>query len=187
MNSSDEGLKTCKENLQKIIGASSQKDGIIERFLTNRCHFAIPDEERDVAFWKLLCYEIMYLWNLLGSCSAATLNTIIEDCEALNDLPDSILGLSQFLMGSAYTFLGDHEKAIDSYKTCIEICNENPSKLHLLHIPAYANYELAVLTAKSKSEDSTAEAQKLLQNALMYKSFDFEHRLKLKIHSFKIG
>lgn len=121
----------------------------------------------------------MYLWNLLGSCSSTTLDSIISDCN-YNEEP--ILGLAQFLKGASYAVLNDYEKAIQCYKNCITLCNENPSKLQLTHIPAYANYELAVILTKYGRE---SECQMFIQNAQIYKNFDFEHRLKLKIHSFK--
>lgn len=176
----DGNLNTFKDTLQKAISNSSQKDGIIERFLQNRVNAAIPDDERDSSFWKLLCYEIMYLWNLLGSCSSTTLQEIIDDCST-NEVSEPILGLSQFLMGASYAVLNDYENAIQCYKDCINICNENPSKLQLTHIPAYANYELAVILSKRCEH----ECQIFIQNAQIYKNFDFEHRLKLKIHNFK--
>lgn len=173
-----------KERLQKIIGVSSQKDGIIERFLLNRCNFVVPEDEQDSVFWKLLCYEIMYLWNLLGSCSAETLSTIINDCKEVDESTEPIFGLSQFLMGASYAALNDFDQAILCYKTCIDKCNENPP--NLCYIPAYANYELAAVLVKSSRDDSKSEAQQLLQNAQAYKNYDFEHRLKLKVHSLKI-
>lgn len=179
-------MRNVKEDLLQTISGSSQREGIIEKFLANRCQYAIPDDARNPVFWKLLCYEIMYLWNLLGSCSAATLGVIVEDCKAIADTPESILGLPQFLMGAAYAMLNDHESAMNSYKACIAACNENPSNLHLTYIPAYACYELAVISLKVANDDSRSEAQRLIQSAQIYKNYDFEHRLKLKIYSLKI-
>lgn len=187
---SNENLKSVKEKLQKIISLSSQKEGIIERFLTNRCNFIIPDDERDTLFWKLLCYEIMYLWNLIGSCSRETIEAIIEDCKNVDDKSEPILGLAQFLMGACYAIISDNENAIICYKKCIEEANyENPSTVNfsLTYVPAYANYELAVVLIKIAGDDNKEEIQKLLQNAQSWKNFDFEHRLKLKIHSLKIN
>lgn len=186
INSADENLRSLKENLQQIITASSQRDGIIERFLMNRCNFVIRDEECNSVFWRLLCYEILYLWNLLPSCSFATLYTIIDDCQSVDMESDPILGLSKFLKGACLSIVGDIEEAKNSYSNCIDICNQNPSKLILCHIPAYASFDLAVLVSKCGSDESKSQAQALLQNSLSYKNFDFEHRLKLKIHSFKI-
>jgi hypothetical protein len=178
-----------KEKLQKIISLSSQKDGIIERFLTNRCNFTIPDEECESVFWKLLCYEIMYLWNLLGSCSRENIEAIIDDCKNVDEKSEPILGLSHFLMGACYAIINDNENAINSYKKCIKPYNENPSNVNfsLTYIPAYANYELAVVLIKIVDEDNKEEIQTLLQNAQSWKNFDFEHRLKLKIHSLKMN
>lgn len=174
-----------KDHLQKIIAASSQREGIIEKFLMNRCNYAIPDDERDLVYWKLLCYEIMYLWNLLGTCSTATLEMIIVDCKSVEKLSEPILGLSHFLMGSCYAILHDFENSISSYKQCIDLCNENQFNLHLAYVPAYACYELAVVLMKSPEDDSKDEAQKLLQHAQTYRNYDFEHRLKLKLFNFK--
>ena len=185
MNSSHENLKFVKERLQKIISVSSQKDGIIERFLTNRCNFSIPDEERDPVFWKILCYEIMYLWNLLGSCSQQTIQTIIEDCKSAEENSEPILGVSHFLMGACFALANDYENAIISYKKCIESYIDNPS--NHTYVPAYANYELAVILIKHVKGDNKEEIQKLLENAQGYKNFDFEHRLKLKVHNIKIN
>lgn len=151
----------------------------------NRSNFAIPDNEGKAVCWKLLCYEIMYLWNLLGGCSSNTLEKIIEDCQTVDEASESILGLKQFLMGATYTIFEDFDKAIKSYNDCIQICNNNPSALHLFYIPAYSCYELAVILMKNDDEDSKREAQKLLRNAQIYKNFDFEHRLKLKLVNFK--
>lgn len=89
-------------------------------------------------------------------------------------------------MGAAYATRNDYENAIFAYKKCIEMCTENPSNLHLTYIPAYANYELAIVLMKCGIDDSKVEAQKLLQNAQIYKNYDFEHRLKLKIYNLKI-
>lgn len=173
-------LSSFKDTLHKVISNSSQKEGIIESFLRNRCNVAIPDDERDSTYWKLLCYETMYLWNLLGSCSTDTLRKIIEDC-TLGEATEPILGLSQFLMGASYAVLNDHEQAIQCYRACINLCNENPSKVQLFHIPAYASFELAVILSKR----CDSEWQSLIQNAQTFKGYDFEHRLKLKIHNFK--
>lgn len=185
IDSSHESLKFVKERLQKNISVSSQKDGIIERFLSNRCNFSIPDEERDPIFWKLLCYEIMYLWNLLGSCSQQTIQVMIEDCKSAEEKSEPILGISNFLMAACFSLQNDYENAIISYKKCIESYNENPS--NLTYVPAYANYELAVILIKHVNDDNKEEIQKLLENAQSWKNFDFEHRLRLKVHNVKIN
>lgn len=173
--------------MQTAISASSQKEGIIEKFLMNRCSFVIPDGECDKIFWKLLCYEIMYLWNLFGSCSTATLESIIEDCNTVNEETEPIFGLTQFILGSSYASLKNYEKAIISYKLCIEMCNKNPSKIFLFYVPAYACYELAILLGKLQDDEYKEEVTRLLLNIQTFKNYDFEHRLKLKLHNFKMA
>jgi hypothetical protein len=183
----DESLKTTKEALVKIISVSPQKDGIIERFLLNRCNHAIPNEDQSAIYWRILCYEILYLWNILGSCSEISIRTIIDECKIANETSEPILGISQFLLGACYATLKDQESSIVHYKQCIKKCNENPSKVNLTYIPAYANYELASFFMKIANENSKDEARNLLHTAQMYKNYDFEHRLKLKIYSLKIS
>lgn len=121
----------------------------------------------------------------MGSCSSVTLESIIEDCQSVDETSEPILGLKQFIQGATYSVKKDDKKAINSYYECIQICNENPSNLHLFYIPAYASYELATILMKCENEDSKNEAQKLLLKAQIYKNFDFEHRLKLKLVNFK--
>ncbi|CRK98074.1 CLUMA_CG011443, isoform A [Clunio marinus] len=166
----DEELKICKDILLKVINSSSQKEGIIEKFLLNRCNFAFPDDERDEVYWKLLCYEIMYLWNLLGSCSSSTIETIIKDCQqSIEENSEPFIGLPHFLIGACLAATGDYENSINSYKKCIEICNDNPSNVHLNYIPAYASYELAVVLMKFSGKNSTFSCQlKVSEN--MFKS-----------------
>lgn len=186
IDGADETLKCVKESLQKAITASSQKEGIIEKFLMNRCSFVIPDGECDEIFWKLLCYEIMYLWNLLASCSTETLESIIDDCNTVNKETEPIFGLTQFILGSSYANLKNYRQAIISYKQCIEMCNKNPSNKFLSYVPAYACYELAVLLGKQPDDEYKEEVTRLLLNIQTFKNYDFEHRLKLKLHNIKM-
>lgn len=134
-----------------------------------------------------MCYEIMYLWNLLGSCSSETLESIIDDCNKVNEETEPILGLSQFILGSSYANLKNYQKAISSYKQCIETCNKNPSNIFLSYVPAYACYELAVLLGKQQDGEYKDEVSQLLLNIQTFKNYDFEHRLKLKLHNYKMA
>lgn len=166
---------------------SPTKDGIIEKFLFNRCNYAIPMNEKSAIYWRLLCYEILYLWNILGSCSQSTLRTIIDECTTAGEVGEPIVGIAYFLLGACHALLNDPESSILNYKKCLKKCNENPSKVHLTYIVAYANYELASFFIKFANENSKDEARELLHTAQMYKNYDFEHRLKLKIYSLKIS
>lgn len=179
LNGTDEKLVSIKGEIQQAISTSSQKDGIIERFLQNRCDHALPENDvKNVIYWRLLCYEIMYLWNLLGSSSH--LATIIEECKIVDTEP--IMGLALFLMGACNALLCNYDAAILCYRQCIEKCNTSPiEELQLHYIPAYANFELANILIKHSMENSKIEAHELLLKAQQYRNYDFEHRLKLRI------
>lgn len=183
----DESLRTTREALIKVISMSPTKDGIIEKFLFNRCNYTIPFDEKPAIYWRLLCYEILYLWNILGSCSTSSLSKIIDECKIACETVEPFIGIAHFLLGACYALLNDAESSICNYKKCLKRCNENPSKLHLTYVCAYANYELATFHVKNSSELSKEEARDFLHNAQMYKNYDFEHRLKLKMYSLKIS
>lgn len=175
------------ERLTSVINGSSQKDGIIERFIMNRCSLVFPvqNQTKEKIFWQLLCFEVMYLWSLLSSCDSSILEIIINACKDIkspNDEP--IFGLSNFIIATCYKFLKDFENSVLYYRKCIDECNEN-SALKFFHIPAYANYEMALLFLSRGSVESKIEAQKHLQNAQQFKNYDFEYRLKLKLQNVK--
>jgi tetratricopeptide (TPR) repeat protein len=168
---------SVKEDAGKALAASSQKDGIIERFIRNRCSFIVNEEQKEAAYWQLLCFEVIYLWNLLSSCDASVLQHIIDVCEQSNESSEPIIGLAFFIIGCCYKVMRDIEKTLDFYTKCVQKCNENMQSLQFHHIPAYANYELAYI---HKTLGNEAEAQRHLFEAQQFKNFDFEQRLRLK-------
>lgn len=184
----DEGSNeefNANEKLMKIINISSQKDGIVEKFITNRCLMVFPkNQAKGKIFWQLLCFEVMYFWSLLSSCDTKCLECIISACKKTDDEP--IFGIANFITATCFNILKDIENAVFFYKQCINECNENISSIKFFHIPAYANYELAVLFLKYGNAESKNEAQKLIQNAQQFKSYDFEYRLKLKFQNVKL-
>lgn len=177
----------ANEKLIKVINSSSQKDGIIEKFILNRCTLVFPkNQAKEKIFWQLLCFEVMFLWNLLSSCDSNVLECVISACRAISSRDDEpIFGLTNFIIATCFKYLTDIENAIIHFRKCIDECNENISNIKFLHIPAYANYELANLLLKFGNAESKIEAQKLLHNAQQFKNFDFESRLKLKLQSIK--
>lgn len=181
---------SANDKLTKIINGSSLKDGIIEKFITSRCSICFPcNEARGKIFWQLLCFEVMYFWNLLPSCDSSALEGIIDACKNIkspsNDEP--ILGLSSFIIATCFNLLKDIKNATFYYRKCIDECSKNISTIKFPHIPAYANYELAVLFLNNYDNDeSKIEAKTLLQNAQQFKNYDFECRLKLKLQNIKL-
>ena len=142
-------MENVKKEILTFISVSSQKDGIIEKFIYNRCLHALPEVHRDSVYWKLLVYEMLLLWNSLTCCSLATLNLIIEDCNLMNCCTTAVepfCGLGYLLMGNCYTILKQPAEAIKAYRDCINKCLEFPHSLQ--HVPANANYDLAILLLK---------------------------------------
>ncbi|KAG5682195.1 hypothetical protein PVAND_011563 [Polypedilum vanderplanki] len=172
-----EKYENFKEDVEEAVAASSNKDGIIERFIKNRCNVLLNDEKKGTAFWQLLCFEVIYLWNLLSSCDIETLQNIINICEQTSETNEPIIGLAFFICGSCYKVLRDAENALKFYTLCIQKCNDNLSQLQFHHIPAYANLELSNLYKVLGNEE---KAQNHLMEAQQFKNFDFEQRLRLK-------
>lgn len=185
---SNDEFKINYESLLKVLNGSSQKDGIVEKFIHNRCDTVFPkNESKEKIFWQLLCFEVMYFWSLLSNWDSSVLERIIDACKDMrnqaNDEP--IFGLCNFMIATCFNFLKDIQSAILYYRMCIDECNENIQSIKFFHIPAYANYELAILLLRFGNVDDKLEAQKLLQHAKQFKGFDFEHRLKLKMQNIK--
>lgn len=177
------------ESLLKVINGSSQKEGIVEKFIHNRCTSVFPkNESKEKIFWQLLCFEVMYFWNLLSNIDTSVFERIIDTCKDMcKDTKDEpMLGLNNFIIATCFNLLRDIQSAILYYRMCIDECNENFHSLKFFHIPAYAHYELALLLLKFGSADEKLEAQKLINNAKQFKGYDFENRLRLKIQNIKI-
>lgn len=176
---------SANEKLTRIINGSTQKDGIIEKFIMSRCSICFPcNESKEKIFWQLLCFEVMYFWNLLPSCDSNALEGIIDACKDIKNPSDDepIIGLSSFIIATCFNLLKDIEKSIFYYRKCIDDCKEN---IKFPHIPAYAYYELALLFLNYGNDESKNEAQVLLQNAQQFKNYDFDYRLKLKLQNIK--
>lgn len=158
-------MDNVKKEILTFISVSSQKDGIIEKFIHNRCLHALPEEHRDSVYWKVLVYEMLLLWNSLTSCSLNTLNLIIEECNVINCCPTAVepfCGLGYLLMGNCYTILKQPTKAIKAYRDCINKCLEFPNEHSLQHVPANANYDLAILMLKDTENDVSYLCQSII-------------------------
>lgn len=178
---------SANEKLTRIINGSSQKDGIIEKFIMSRVSICFPcNEAKKKIFWQLLCFEVMFFWNLLSSCDSSALEGIIDACKDINSPSDDepFSGLSSFIIATCFNLLNDIENATFYYRKCIDECNI--STLKFSHIPAYAAYELAVLFISNENDELKNEAHVLLQNAQQFKNYDFEYRLKLKLQNVKV-
>lgn len=107
-------------------------------------------------YFQLLVYELLYIWNTLSSCNETNLNLIIENCKLMSEnhlRNEPLIGVSYLIIGASYSKLKMFDEAIYSYRKCVTYCDRLAESVALEHIPAFANYELALLLLKSNQED----------------------------------
>ncbi|XP_055607768.1 tetratricopeptide repeat protein 39C-like [Uranotaenia lowii] len=182
-------LTKWRSEITELLNRSSQKESQIEKYITRRC-FKIPASEEeqqkfDTLYWRLLVYEMLFMWNALSSCDQATLEAIVEDCgkQPEEELNEPSLGLGQLVLGAALTALHRPEGAAGAFRRCIG--RREGEMLLDVHISAFAHYELAMLLLRRQNDkEARAEARQLLlfvqQN---YRCFDFDNRINVRIHS----
>ncbi|XP_063917509.1 tetratricopeptide repeat protein 39C-like isoform X2 [Zophobas morio] len=158
----------------------------LDEFLARRAK-CCPSNDDDLSklpsiFWKLLLYEMLYLWNALPSCSAQNIENIKLDCEAVpTSGNEPMLGLSKLILGCCYCIQRQYPKGIENFKLCLELRKDLPSNAVDAHISAFSHYELGALMIKTN--ETKAEGKTLLQNISCYKDYDFEQRLNIRVHS----
>ncbi|XP_053691214.1 tetratricopeptide repeat protein 39C-like [Sabethes cyaneus] len=180
-------LVKWRSEISDLLNRSCQKESQIEKYIFRRCQkipSSVAEEEKyDCYYWRLLVYEMLFMWNALNSCSENNLTTIIEDCRrpmAIQNEPS--LGLGRLILAASFVCTKQYEKAVDAYRECI-VARES-ELLHDVHISAFAHYELAVLLLRKQEPEATAEAKQLLLLAQQnYRGFDFENRISVRIHS----
>ncbi|XP_076756953.1 tetratricopeptide repeat protein 39C-like [Xylocopa sonorina] len=132
-----------------------------------------------VLYYRLLVYELLYLWNAMPSCSAESLRGILLECKG-NHSDEPMCGLADLIEGAAHTCLGDTQASIRSYQNCLR--RRNPSNdSYDQHVSAFALYELgtALCIVNNIEEGKTL----LLRAQNQYKDYDFESRLNVRIHT----
>lgn len=141
-------------------------------------------EKYDCSYWRLLVYEMLFMWNALSSCSELSLTAIIEDCSKSDDeLNEPSLGLGRLILGASLVCVKRYEEAIDAYRTCIAM-REGELLQQDVHISAFAHYELAMLLLRQQQSEAKTEAKQLLLHVQQnYRSFDFDNRINVRIHS----
>lgn len=123
-------------------------------------------------YYRLLVYELLYLWNAMPSCSIESLHGILLGnlffnnslthiivqyptfiCDLIlalsllleckgNRSEEPMVGLADLVEGATHFYLGDVEAAIKSYRNCLKR-RYHPSKdEHDQHVSAFALYEL---------------------------------------------
>lgn len=185
----DDLMEMRKDILDSIGTTSPQKDqSQIDQVISKRVDL-FPDTEtkmqdKNPVFWRFLVYELLFLWNTLDTCSPATLDIIITDCEQ-ERAQEPIPGVAKLILASCERLRGNSEKAILAYRDCLKyrqsIDDETSAKF--THISAFANYKLAMLLLSDPHNRCDEAHQLLLTAQNKYKNYDFESRLSLRIHT----
>lgn len=187
-------LMTLRKDILESIGAvSPQRDQTqIDQFISKRVElFPRTDDgmhRLNPAFWRFLVYELLFLWNTLDTCSPAILTQISEDCERERG-HEPIAGVAHLIQATCEKLRGNSEKAVIAYRDCLKYrrslessVDDDETNASFTHISAFAHYKLAMLLVVDGS--GRDEAHQLLQTAQnKYKSYDFESRLSLRIHT----
>lgn len=75
-----EDVTTQISELKKLV-AQIPKGTQLDAFLARRYNICIRDvavPEKTSFFWKMLVYELLYLWNTMPSCSNESISTILN-------------------------------------------------------------------------------------------------------------
>lgn len=185
-----ENLIKLRADIIGIISRSNQKDAQIEKFIGRRIN-KLPINENDTKkfnqlYWKHLTYEMLYMWNAIGSCQSDELDLIVSDCANDTSASEPMIGLTKLILGSTETYRSNINDAIQAYTDCIKqrklYETMNQSQDDEQHISAFAHYELAMLLLKHKSQSHQEAKELLLHAQQQYKNYDFDNRLNIRIH-----
>ncbi|XP_015115021.1 tetratricopeptide repeat protein 39C [Diachasma alloeum] len=176
---SHEVLRTFREINVMISGGG--KTTQLDTFVARRA-VKLVDQNEGVytpAYYKLLVYELLYLWNAMPSCSMDSLRNVIAECKnSQNDEP--MTGLAYLIAGAAHSYLDEQVTAVKCFKNCLKLRVPNSDNENQ-HISAFALYELGSTLCKSNSIQEGVSA--LLKAQSQYSDYDFESRLSVRIHS----
>eukprot|EP00058_Branchiostoma_floridae_P003654 XP_002589142.1 hypothetical protein BRAFLDRAFT_114239 [Branchiostoma floridae] len=112
----------------------------------------------------LLALEVLYLWRALPTCDTDDLQKMLQECGKVTD--QSLISMGFLIEGSIHSILGNRDEAM----TCFEAALAKSSSPHQeQHVAPFACYELGVLYLE-KAEDG-------------YKDYDFENRLRIRVHA----
>ncbi|XP_015590693.1 tetratricopeptide repeat protein 39C isoform X2 [Cephus cinctus] len=132
-----------------------------------------------ISYYKLLVYELLYLWNAIPSCTTEALENILTEWSQ-EPLEEPMLGLKDLIEGVIYSHLGEQSGCMKCFRNCLRRRNSIRDNCDE-HITVHAMYELAVLLCKSYNVE---EGRGLLQRAQsQFKDYDFESRINVRIHA----
>ena len=156
-------------NLFKKTSKSTQLD----EFLNRRWNICPTDmiilRKTTILFWKLLAYELLYLWNALPSCTKDALNIIIDDCQSLvSEMSmEPMIGLAKLIEGSCRCIMGSYEDGVSCFRICLEKRKHLTHNCETAHVSAFAQFELGVLLTKNE-EVLTSKILKLFVIIFMF-------------------
>lgn len=167
---------------RKILQVETAKDTQLGFFILRRTR-KLVDEDTDQTYtdqyYRLLVYELLYLWNAMPFCSIEALERISLDCKSSHS-EEPMIGLSYLIKGAAYSYLGNREASITCFRNCLKR-RERSKANDDRHITAFALYELGRSLCLS---DNVEEGKRLLLIAqTKFRDCDFESRLSVNIHA----
>ncbi|ENN75984.1 tetratricopeptide repeat protein 39C isoform X2 [Dendroctonus ponderosae] len=164
----------------------TSRAGQLDDFLRRRVHCCPKDLETAKSYtsfyFKLLVFEMLYLWNALASCSREKVDLILTECKNMISPSDEPrLGLANLILGSCHSIKGDLKLSAIYFRNCLSQRKNELATAEDAHISAFAQYELGhILT---QSEETREEGKLLLEQMNRYSHYDFEARLNVRIHS----
>ncbi|XP_074035957.1 tetratricopeptide repeat protein 39C isoform X1 [Leptinotarsa decemlineata] len=170
----------------KAFGVGILKGTPLDQFLTKRYKFCPSDlelaEKKKVIFWKLLIFEMLYLWNALPNCDSLTIDVIKKDCISLRDPNDEPMkGLSKLIIGYTCCIQRFYGEAMEMFRDCLELRKNISPISDDAHISAFCQFELGSLLLMN--EETKEEGILLLQKMTQYTKYDFDHKLNVRIYS----
>ncbi|KAJ8971625.1 hypothetical protein NQ314_000608 [Rhamnusium bicolor] len=182
---SSSNLQVIKELHQGITGVP--KGGQLDEFLNRRVKCCPTDMEKVKSkksiYWKLLIFEMLYLWNALPSCSKENINQILNDCNEISDEENDepMTGLSKLILGCTYCVQRQYEQGIEYFRKCLEMRKNIAPNADDAHVSAFCQYELGALLLRK--EETKEEGKMLLQQIGQYSKYDFEQKLTVRVYS----
>ncbi|XP_043499733.1 tetratricopeptide repeat protein 39C-like isoform X2 [Polistes fuscatus] len=178
-NGKFEELMTMYRKIVQLV-AGTTKETQLGLFILRRAPKLVDQDTGrayTILYYKLLVYELLYLWNAMPSCSIEALRGILLDCKG-NRSEEPMVGLADLIEGAAYLYLGDRQASIRSYRSCLK--RRNPNKdMFDQHVSAFALYELG---SSLCTNDNIEEGKNFLLRAqTQYRDYDFESRLNIGV------
>ncbi|XP_045908369.1 tetratricopeptide repeat protein 39C-like [Micropterus dolomieu] len=168
-----EGAVTVFKDVQRLF---KRKNNQIELFSMKRA-----EKLRSPSLSKELCIlsviEILYLWKALPNSSTATLQTMTQVLQGIDDA--SCTGLKNLLLGAISKCLHNTKDAIQYFHLA---ARDEVGRLSNSYVQPYSCYELGCVLLNNP-ESAGKGRMLMLQAKEDYAGYDFENRLHVRIHS----